>query len=57
MQIFPVRRRTKYNPEGKFPYTLLLTADGKILKAWDGNPDVKPEAFAAEVQGVIDTEP
>jgi len=26
----------KYNPAGKFPYTLLLDADGKILKEWDG---------------------
>ena len=22
----------KYNPEGKFPFTLLLDADGKVLK-------------------------
>ena len=26
----------RYNPEGKFPYTLLLKADGTIIKAWDG---------------------
>src|ERR1700733_8286223 len=30
----------KFNPEGKFPYTILLTADEKILKQWDGLPDV-----------------
>ncbi len=26
----------RYNPQGKFPYTLLLKADGSILKTWDG---------------------
>jgi thiol-disulfide isomerase/thioredoxin len=43
----------KYNPQGKFPYTLLLNADGKIIKAWDGYPDEKPEAFAAEILQII----
>src|SRR5215469_12290048 len=28
----------KYNSQGKFPYTLLLDSDGKVLKAWDGYP-------------------
>lgn len=28
----------KYNPNGKFPFTLLLNAEGKILKDWDGYP-------------------
>lgn len=26
----------KYNPAGKFPLTLLLDANGKIIKEWDG---------------------
>lgn len=26
----------RYNPEGKFPYTLLLRANGSIIKTWDG---------------------
>lgn len=25
-----------YNPSGKFPFTLLLSAEGKVLKSWDG---------------------
>lgn len=25
-----------YNPSGKFPFTILLTAEGKVLKEWDG---------------------
>ncbi|MFX5526316.1 thioredoxin family protein, partial [Acinetobacter baumannii] len=26
----------KYNPNGIFPYTLLLDENGKILKSWEG---------------------
>jgi thioredoxin-related protein len=26
----------KYNPLGKFPYTVVLTTDGQILKSWEG---------------------
>ena len=26
----------KYNPLGKFPYTVLLDKDGKVIKEWDG---------------------
>ena len=26
----------RYNPEGKFPFTVLLGADGKVIKTWDG---------------------
>ena len=26
----------KYNPLGKFPYTVILTADGKIIRSWEG---------------------
>jgi len=40
----------KYNPEGKFPYTLLLSADGKILKQWDGLPDVSDKQFIDEIK-------
>src|SRR5580698_3670282 len=29
----------KYNADGKFPYTLLVNENGKILKAWDGFPN------------------
>ena len=31
-----------YNKEGVFPLTLLLTADGKALKKWEGLPAVSP---------------
>lgn len=28
----------KYNPEGKFPLTILIDAKGKVVKEWDGYP-------------------
>lgn len=46
----------KYNAEGQFPRTLLLDADGKVLKIWDGNPDVKPEIFASEVEHLVEAD-
>ena len=43
----------EYNSEGQFPKTLLLTADGKVVKSWDGYPDVKPEVFAGQVAKLV----
>jgi thioredoxin-related protein len=40
----------KYNAEGKFPYTLLVDANGKILKKWDGFPDESPEDFTEDIK-------
>ncbi len=39
----------KYNPKGRFPYTLLLDAQGKVLKTWDGFPDETAEKFIDEI--------
>lgn len=44
----------KYNSQGKFPYTLLLNADGKVLKAWEGLPKESAEEFTADVRAAID---
>ena len=44
----------KYNPEGKFPYTLLLDADGHIIKTWDGYPDQTPQQFTHSVKQLCD---
>lgn len=35
----------KYNPDGIFPYTLLLNAEGKVLKSWEGLPDFTAGQF------------
>ena len=43
----------RYNPQGKFPLTLLLTADGRVLRQWEGNPGLKPAAFADQVRLAI----
>lgn len=43
----------EYNSEGQFPKTLLLSADGKVVKTWDGYPDVKPEVFAEQVAALV----
>ncbi len=40
----------RYNPAGKFPYTLLLTAEGKVLYAWDGFPSGGKAAFLEELK-------
>jgi len=40
----------KYNSEGKFPYTVLVDENGKVLKAWDGYPDETPEQFVTDVK-------
>ena len=42
----------KYNPDGKFPYTLLVDENGKVLKAWDGFPDETAEQFVAQIKGI-----
>lgn len=39
----------KYNPQGKFPLTLLLTASGKVLKTWDGYKPTTPEDFIYQI--------
>jgi thioredoxin-related protein len=44
----------KYNPEGKFPYTILLTADEKILRQWDGLPDLSDKLFVEEIKQTAD---
>ena len=46
----------QYNPTGIFPYTVLLDANGKVLKEWEGFPNVKPEEFAMQVKSIIDGE-
>ena len=44
----------QYNPDGKFPFTLLLDQDGKIIKTWEGLPDQTAAEFAAQIKDVCD---
>lgn len=40
----------RYNPDGKFPYTLLIDEHGKVLKAWDGYPNETPDQFVDQIK-------
>jgi thioredoxin-related protein len=42
-----------YNKQGAFPYTVLLDADGKVLKAWDGYPKETVPAFIEDIKEAI----
>jgi len=40
----------KYNKEGNFPYTLLLDANGTIIKTWKGKPNAPVEKWVNEIR-------
>ncbi|WP_080056223.1 thioredoxin family protein [Spirosoma aerolatum] len=43
----------KYNRQGKFPLTVLLNAEGKVLKEWDGYPQsMTISSFIESIQAV-----
>jgi thioredoxin-related protein len=44
----------KYNKEGNFPLTVLLTADGVTVFTWEGMPDKKPDQFVNQLKDIID---
>ncbi|UUC45987.1 thioredoxin family protein [Flavobacterium cerinum] len=46
----------KYNKEGLFPLTLLLNADGKVIKTWKGKPDVSVAQWTQEVKNICDAQ-
>ncbi|MFT3910666.1 MAG: thioredoxin family protein [Ferruginibacter sp.] len=39
----------KYDPLGKFPYTVLLNAKGDIVKEWDGLAGLKANEFVKQI--------
>ena len=39
-----------YNPGGTFPFTVLLTSDGKKIRVWEGNPGLDATAFVNEIK-------
>ncbi|MEJ5995055.1 thioredoxin family protein [Pedobacter sp. Du54] len=43
-----------YNPKGSFPFTVLITAEGKVIKEWEGLPNQSAEVFTAEVKKICD---
>jgi thioredoxin-related protein len=42
----------KYNADGKFPYTVLVDENGKILNSWDGFPNETPDQFISDISRV-----
>lgn len=38
-----------YNPEGKFPFTVLIDENGKIIKSWDGYPKTTVPGFIQQI--------
>jgi thioredoxin-related protein len=43
----------QYDAKGKFPFTVLLDAHGKVLREWEGYSGLAPAAFRDEVQQAI----
>ncbi len=39
-----------YNPDGIFPLTILLTANGKLVKKWEGLPSLTSDEFVSQVK-------
>lgn len=44
----------KYNQKGAFPFTLLLDSDGKVLKSWEGKPEVSTAEFINQIRATVD---
>jgi thioredoxin-related protein len=42
----------KYNPDGKFPYTLLLDPNGNVIQSWEGFPNMSAADFADEINDI-----
>lgn len=42
----------RYNKQGVFPLTLLLNADGKVIKSWQGKPELTVGNWTAELQSI-----
>jgi len=43
----------QYNKDGKFPFTVLTDAKGKVLKTWEGFPDKPLKSFITDINSTI----
>lgn len=43
----------KYNPDGIFPYTVLMNANGTIIKTWEGLPNETAEQFTGVIKDLV----
>jgi thioredoxin-related protein len=44
----------RYNPDGKFPFTLLLDSNGNVVKKWDGYVFSTQDVFITDLKNTID---
>ena len=42
----------QYNIKGSFPFTVLLNAEGKVLKSWEGLPSKGADNFIAQIKAI-----
>lgn len=42
----------QYDPQGHFPYTVLVDANGKVIKTWDGFPNETSAQFLSDINSV-----
>jgi thioredoxin-related protein len=47
------RLADKYNAQGSFPFTVLLSAEGKVIKSWDGYPNKTAEQFTRQIKELV----
>ena len=47
----------QYTPSGKFPFTVLLDENGKVMRTWDGLPEESAEKFTHSIKTIIDARP
>lgn len=43
----------KYNPEGQFPLTVLVNANGEVLKKWEGLPGETSDEFVDDLKSAF----
>ena len=43
----------KYNSQGKFPLTLLVDAEGRVIHEWDGYQSVTPAEFISQINNFL----
>jgi len=43
-----------YDREGAFPLTLLVNAQGKVIKKWEGFPSMTAAEFTNDVKAAVD---
>ena len=47
----------RYDPQGHFPYTVLMDEEGKVIRSWEGYPNMKAEEFTTEIKAAMNARP